>query len=66
MGKLKMKTKKSALKRFRMTRNGKILRNHSGKSHFNAKKRGNRKRVLKKKDLVSHADMKRVKRMLGV
>ena len=66
MGKLKMKTKKIALKRFRMTRNGKILRNHSGKSHFNAKKRGNRKRVLKKKDIVSKADVKRVRRMLGL
>ncbi|HEW91568.1 MAG TPA: 50S ribosomal protein L35 [Thermotogaceae bacterium] len=66
MAKLKMKTKKSAKKRFKITGSGKIMKNHSGRHHFNEKKRNNRKRHLRHKGLVSDADKKRIKRMLGI
>ncbi|ACM23044.1 MULTISPECIES: 50S ribosomal protein L35 [Thermotoga] len=61
----KMKTNRSAAKRFRVTRKGKIIRNHAYKSHKTRKKRRNVLRALRKKDVVSSADKNRVLRLLG-
>jgi large subunit ribosomal protein L35 len=63
-GKLKLKTKRAAVKRFRMTANGKIKRGQSMKRHILTKKAPGRKRGLGAMVLVSDADVAQVKRML--
>lgn len=61
---MKLRTKKSAAKRFKLTGSGRIKRGHSHHSHILTKKSPKRKRNLRKPDLVSDADVDRVKRML--
>lgn len=61
----KMKTNRSAAKRFKRTGTGKIKRRRSGKSHILTKKSTKRKRRLRKSTLVSKADEQRVKRLLA-
>lgn len=60
----KLKTKKAAAKRFKLTASGKIRRQHSHHSHILTKKSAKRKRGLKKSTSVSPADEKRVRMML--
>lgn len=62
--KLKLKTKRGAVKRFKLTATGKIKRGQSMKRHILTKKAQGRKRSLRKSVLVSDADMPQVKRML--
>ncbi len=61
----KMKTHKGAAKRFKMTGSGKITRNKAFKSHKLTPKSSTRKRRLGQKEIVSNADKKKVRRMLG-
>ncbi len=61
---MKLKTKKSAAKRFKLTGSGKIKRGHSHHSHILTKKSPKRKRNLRKADLVSDSDLTRVLKML--
>ncbi len=60
----KLKTSRSAKKRFRKTGTGKIRRNKAFKNHILTKKTTKRKRGLRKSALVNASDMKRVRRML--
>ena len=60
----KMKTKRSAAKRFKRTGSGKIKRNHAYKSHILTKKSRKRKRHLAKSALVDGANERQVRRML--
>ncbi len=60
----KMKTHRGAAKRFKKTKTGKIKRMRAYKSHILTKKTAKRKRRLRKSDVVSAADMKRVKKLL--
>ncbi len=62
----KMKTNKSAAKRFKVTGTGKVKRRHAFKSHILTKKAPKRKRQLRHADITSHGDHARVKRMLGM
>ncbi len=64
MAKVKIKTNKSAAKRFRRTATGKIRRNKAYKSHLLTKKTSKRKRELRKPALVSGSDAKRIKRLI--
>jgi large subunit ribosomal protein L35 len=61
----KMKTNKSAAKRFRLTGTGKVRRRQANKSHILTKKTPKRKRHLTGPSLVAKADEARVKRLLG-
>ena len=61
----KMKTNRSAAKRFKKTGTGKYRRNKAFKSHILTKKSPKRKRKLRKSTLVAKGDLKRVKRLLG-
>jgi large subunit ribosomal protein L35 len=61
----KQKTNRSAAKRFKKTGTGKIKRRKAYTSHILTKKSPKRKRNLRKPTLVSGADEKRVKRLLG-
>ncbi len=60
----KMKTKRSAAKRFKVTGTGKIRRQRAFKSHLLSKKTRKRKRHLRKPALVSSADAQKVRRLL--
>ena len=60
----KMKTKKSAAKRFKLTGSGKVKRSKAGKSHILTKKKRKRKRNLRRSTIVDKADEKRIKKLL--
>ncbi|MDH4319345.1 MAG: 50S ribosomal protein L35 [Desulfobulbaceae bacterium] len=60
----KMKTNRSAAKRFKATGSGKIKRNKAFKSHILTKKSTKRKRNLRQSGLVAESDQASVKRML--
>lgn len=62
--KLKLKTRRAAAKRFRVTASGKIKRNKAMKRHILTKKATGRKRGLRRATLVSDADHDRVRKML--
>lgn len=61
----KIKTHKGASKRFKITGSGKIVREKAFTSHILTKKNAKRKRRLGDDIVVSAADTKKVKRLLG-
>ena len=60
----KMKTRRSAAKRFSATQSGKFKRQKAYHRHLMAAKTPGRKRNLRQSTLAAEADQKRVKRML--
>ena len=62
----KNKTRRSAAKRFKVTGSGKVTRRKAYKGHLTAKKSPARKRKLRKGTVVSKADGKNVKQLLGM
>jgi len=60
----KMKTKRGAAKRFKLTGSGKVKRSCAYTSHILTKKTTKRKRRLRKGKPVSSADLKRVRTMI--
>lgn len=60
----KMKTKRGAAKRFKLTGSGKIKRGKAYTSHILTKKTTKRKRNLRKSALVNCADVKGIRRIL--
>jgi len=62
----KIKTRKAAAKRFKVTKNGKVMHGHEGKRHILTKKSAKRKRQLRGSDVLSAAETHKVKRMLGL
>jgi large subunit ribosomal protein L35 len=61
----KMKSNRSAVKRFRLTATGKIRRNQAYIRHILTKKTRKRKRQLRQRTLVAAPDVQRIKRLLG-
>ena len=61
MPKIKMKSNRSAAKRFKLTGSGKIKRAHGGGSHLNAKKSRKRKRRLNETEFLSGSVARRIK-----
>ncbi len=62
----KLKTNRSAKKRFRVTAAGKIKRWKSGGSHYNTKKSPDRKRRLRKATFVKENMIYHIKDLLGM
>ena len=60
----KMKTSKSAAKRFKVTGTGKLKRAKAYKSHILTKKSTKRKRNLRKATIVDAANFKNMKKIL--
>ncbi len=58
------KTKKAIIKRFKITKTGKILRRLSGQNHYRAKKSGQDRRKGRKWVQLSKSETKRVRRYL--
>ncbi len=62
----KMRTNRSAAKRFSLTGTGKVRRRKPMKRHILTHKPRKRKRGLRKDTIVSPAETRRVKRLLGI
>ena len=60
----KMKRKKGAVKRFKVTGSGKVKRRRAFKSHILTKKGPKRKRRLRRGDLVSPGQTLTLRRLL--
>lgn len=60
----KLKTNRSAAKRFKKTGSGQIKRSQAGKNHFTGKKASKSIRSLRKSTLVSCADAERIGKLL--
>jgi len=61
----KMKTKRGAAKRFKLTGRGKVKRRRAFKSHILTKKSPKRKRRLRQATLVSDQEQRNIKRLLN-
>lgn len=61
---MKLKSKRGAVKRFKLTASGKVKRYKSMKRHILTKKAQGRKRGLRKATLVSDSEVAQVKKML--
>ena len=60
----KIRTLKTAAKRFKKTASGKFKRHHSHMTHLKASKSGNRKRKLRRSAMVSKADTPRLNKLM--
>ena len=60
----KMKSNRSARKRYRVTKTGRVRRSRAGKSHLMSPFRGKRARQLRRPAFVSKGEEKTVRRML--
>lgn len=64
MAKAKMKTKRAAAKRFKVTGTGKLKRSKAYKRHILTKKSAKTKRNLRKATLVDDTNVKTMKKIL--
>ncbi|MHC4884099.1 MAG: 50S ribosomal protein L35 [Planctomycetota bacterium] len=62
----KLKPHKGATKRFRITKNGKVVATGAGAAHLKASKTAKRRRRLRKPTPISGTEAKRIKRLLGL
>jgi large subunit ribosomal protein L35 len=60
----KMKTRKSAAKRYRVTRNGKVVHSAPGLRHILTKKNRKRKRQLGRKGTLDTVETGQIRRLL--
>jgi large subunit ribosomal protein L35 len=60
----KLKTRKAASKRYKITGNNNFLRRHAFKGHLLMKKSNRQKRKLSQKILVNYNDIQSIKLML--
>lgn len=61
----KLKTNKALTKRIKVSKNGKLIRPHAGKSHLNSGLSPKRRRKLRRKNQVAAGFQKRIRRALG-
>ncbi|WP_214416812.1 50S ribosomal protein L35 [Sphaerisporangium fuscum] len=61
----KMKTHSGAKKRFRLSGSGKIIRRRANRAHYNEWKSSKLTRRLKDEVVMSDADTKKIKKLLG-
>lgn len=64
MAKLKLKTKRAAAKRFKVTGTGKLKRMKANKSHILTKKTTKRKRNLRKSTITDETNSPNMKKLL--
>jgi large subunit ribosomal protein L35 len=58
------KTRKALVKRFKITKNGKIMRRATGQNHYRSKKTGEAKRKGRKWVMLSKIEAQRLKKFL--
>ena len=61
----KLKTKKSAKKRFKLTKNGKVKMNKAGRRHLMSVKNGKRRRKLRKQLMAQGGTAKKMARLMA-
>ena len=61
MSKIKVKSNKSAAKRYRITKKGKVVYNKKGMRHIMTKKSAKTKRKLGKPGILKSCEVKRIK-----
>lgn len=61
----KQKTRKSITRRFKITKNGKVLRRHGFRRHLNAKKSAKRRRRLSRVVGTKKVYATKIKKLLG-
>jgi len=64
MSHLKLKTSKSALKRFKVSSKGKMSHRHSRMNHFNAKQTGNSRRGKRPDEELAKVNKKDIKNLM--
>ncbi|MFA5086959.1 MAG: 50S ribosomal protein L35 [Candidatus Paceibacterota bacterium] len=62
----KGKTRKSITKRFKVTKNGKVMRRAVGQDHLLSKQSPKKRRELRKMVELSKPEAKKIKKLLGV
>ena len=62
----KMKTRRSAAKRFKLTGTGRIRRNKANHSHMLIRRSKSAKRKMRKAGYIVSAEKNRVRKMLGI
>ena len=62
----KMKTRRGAAKRFRLTASGKLKRNKANHRHMLVRRSNKAKRKMRQRDFVDAGDRRNVRRMLCV
>lgn len=62
---MKLKTKKTASKRFKVTKTGKVLRRYARTSHLKSKQTAARKRRKSGTTKVENKNKSRVRKMIG-
>ncbi|MDO8668929.1 MAG: 50S ribosomal protein L35 [Candidatus Buchananbacteria bacterium] len=60
----KMKTRQAVAKRFKITKNGKVIKRTGGQDHFNARETGRVKRNKRRDTQIAKADQKNIKKMM--
>ncbi len=60
----KIKTHKASAKRFKITKNNKIIRRKGGQDHFNARESGTTTRSKRRDITVSKSDRKNIKTLI--
>ncbi|MBQ2687632.1 MAG: 50S ribosomal protein L35 [Ruminococcus sp.] len=60
----KIKTHSGAKKRFKVSKNGKVIRAHANKRHILNKKTTKRKRVLRQTAVADATNVKQMKRLI--
>lgn len=60
----KIKTRKSVSKRFKITKNKKVIKRTGGQDHFNARESGNTKRNKRRDWQIAKADQKNIRRFV--
>jgi len=60
----KIKTRQAVAKRFKVTKNGKVIKRTAGQDHFNARESGNTKRSKRRDTAIAHVDAKNIRTMM--
>lgn len=61
---MKIKTKKAVAKRFKVTKNGKLVARTANQDHFNSRESGNKTRQKRSDKQISSGIKKSIKRQL--
>lgn len=57
----KIKTRQSIAKRFRVTKNKKVIKRTCGQDHFNARENGQTRRAKRRDSTIAKADQKNIR-----